>query len=70
MGAVHPTMATKVSCGWIKKGVDKPIEQTASRTRFNVVGAIELKSMSVFSEFAGFCCNKNFRQTRDATGSV
>lgn len=52
MDAVHPTMATKVSCGWIKKGVDKPIEQTASRTRVNVVGAIELKSMNVVSEFA------------------
>jgi transposase len=52
MDAVHPTMATKVSCGWIKNGVDQPIEQTASRTRVNGVGAIELKSMNVFSEFA------------------
>ncbi len=52
MDAVHPTMATKVSCGWIKKGVGKPIEQTASRTRVNGIGAIELKSMNVFSEFA------------------
>ena len=37
--SVHPTMATKVVCGWIKKGVDKPIAQTASRTRVNVRAA-------------------------------
>ena len=48
--SAHPTMATKVVCGWIKKGVDKPIEQTASRTRVNVMGAIELYSMKVISE--------------------
>ena len=51
MDAVHPTMATKISCGWIKKGVDKPIATTASRTRVNVVGAIELKTMNVVSDF-------------------
>lgn len=51
MDSAHPTMATKVVCGWIKKGVDKPIGQTASRTRVNVMGAIELASMKVVS-----CC--------------
>lgn len=40
MDAAHPTMATKVVCGWIKKGVDKPIAQTASRTRVNVMRAL------------------------------
>jgi transposase len=49
MDSAHPTMATKVVCGWIKKGVDKPIAQTASRTRVNVMGAIELASMNVVS---------------------
>lgn len=49
--AVHPTMATKISCGWIKKGVDKPIATTASRTRVNIIGAIELNTMTVTSEF-------------------
>jgi transposase len=48
--AVHPTMATKISCGWIKKGVDKPIATTASRTRVNIIGAIELNTMTVTSE--------------------
>lgn len=45
----HPTMATKVVCGWIKKGVNKPIAQTASRTRVNVMGAIQLSTMNVVS---------------------
>lgn len=49
MDSVHPTMATKVVCGWIKRGVDKPIGQTASRTRVNVMGAIELSTMNVVS---------------------
>ena len=37
MDAVHPTQATKITAGWIRKGEDK-----ASRSRINVVGAIEL----------------------------
>lgn len=49
MDSAHPTMATKVTCGWIKKGFDQPIAQTASRTRVNIVGALELKTMKVVS---------------------
>lgn len=49
MDSAHPTMATKIVCGWIRKGVDKPIAQTASRTRVNVMGAIELSTMNVVS---------------------
>jgi transposase len=49
--AVHPTIATKISYGWIKKGVNNPIATTASRTRVNIIGAIELKTMTVTSEF-------------------
>lgn len=51
MDAAHPTMATKISHGWIKKGQDKPIATTASRTRVNIIGAIELASMDVQSAF-------------------
>jgi transposase len=40
-------MATKISYGWIKKGCDKTIKTTASRTRMNVVGALNLKNMQV-----------------------
>lgn len=49
MDSVHPTMGTKVSRAWLRKGVDKPIAQTASRTRVNVMGAIELGEMGVVS---------------------
>ena len=43
---MHPTQATKVSCGWIKKGHDKAIETTGSRTRLNLVGAIDLNDLA------------------------
>ncbi len=46
MDAVHPTQATKITAGWIRKGVDKPIETTGSRTRLNIVGAIRLGHLS------------------------
>jgi len=46
MDAVHPTQATKVSCGWIPTGVDKIIKTTGSRTRLNIVGAIRLGHLS------------------------
>lgn len=42
---VHPTQATKLSYGWIKKGVDKEVNTTASRTRLNILGAIELAAL-------------------------
>jgi transposase len=48
--AVHPTMATKPARGWIGKGIEKIILTTASRTRMNIVGAIELSTMTVIHE--------------------
>ena len=42
MDAVHPTLATKIAAGWVRKGEDKAINTTGSRSRLNVVGAIEL----------------------------
>ncbi len=47
--SVHPTMATKVSYGWIKTGSDKAIGTVASRTRMNITGAIDLSTMKVIS---------------------
>jgi transposase len=44
---VHPTMATKVTYGWIKKGVNKPIATIASRTRLNLMGTLNLETMKV-----------------------
>lgn len=42
---VHPSMQTKVACGWIKTGINKDISTTASRTRINIFGAINLDDM-------------------------
>lgn len=46
---VHPTMATKVTYGWIKTGTSKPIATTASRTRMNLMGALNLETMQVIT---------------------
>jgi len=42
---VHPTQATKINHGWIKKGEDAIVKTTASRTRINLFGAIELGAL-------------------------
>ena len=47
LDAVHPTMATKITYGWIRKGQDKLISTTASRTRMNLLGSINLETMEV-----------------------
>ena len=46
----HPTMATKVSYGWIKRGQDKLIPTTASRTRVNLFGSLNLANMSLITQ--------------------
>ena len=45
--AVHPTMATKIAYGWIVTGSDKTIATTASRTRVNLLGSINLATMDL-----------------------
>ena len=40
--SVHPTQATKLAYGWIRTGKTKQVGTTASRTRLNIVGAIQL----------------------------
>lgn len=42
MDSVHPTQSTKLSYGWIRTGQNKYIGTTASWTRLNIVGAIQL----------------------------
>ena len=42
MDSVHPTQATKLTYGWIRTGKTKHVGTTASRTRLNIVGAIQL----------------------------
>lgn len=43
--AVHPTQATKISHGWIRKGQDKAVETTGSRSRLNLIGALNLNDI-------------------------
>lgn len=45
MDAVHPTQSTKLSYGWIRKGQDKLIKTTGSRTRLNLIGAVSLEDI-------------------------
>ena len=54
---VHPSMQTKISHGWIKKGKDMEVPTTASRTRINILGAINLENMSVVAEDCGKSIN-------------
>ena len=46
MDATHPSMATKITHGWIKKGVNKPLATTGSRIRMNLVAALALNPPS------------------------
>jgi transposase len=48
--AVHPTMATKITHGWIRKGKDKLIATVASRMRLNLLGSINLETMDITIE--------------------
>jgi transposase len=46
--SVHPTQATVLSYGWIKKGKEHHIPTTGMRTRVNITGAINLETVDVF----------------------
>lgn len=42
---VHPTQGTKLAYGWIPKGRKTLIETTGSRTRLNIMGALNLNDI-------------------------
>jgi transposase len=44
--SVHPSQATKLSYGWIRTGKTKKVGTTASRTRINLAGAIQLNKIA------------------------
>jgi transposase len=48
--SVHPTQATVLSYGWIRKGKEHYIPTTGQRTRLNFTGAINLETMDVFEK--------------------
>jgi transposase len=47
---VHPSMETKVTSGWIRTGKHKELKTTASRTRLNILGALELDNMNLLTK--------------------
>jgi transposase len=49
MDGVHPSMQTKASYGWIRKGKEQTLPTTASRTRINIVGALQLSTMRIIN---------------------
>lgn len=44
--SVHPSQQTRPSYGWIKRGKDKPIETTGARKRVNLMGVLNLETMT------------------------
>jgi transposase len=49
MDSVHPTQETKITYGWIRRGVEKLIATVASRKRINLTGAIDLNTMDIIT---------------------
>lgn len=45
--SVHPQHQTRLTCGWIRKGVRKSEKMTACQKRVNLIGAIDLKTHQV-----------------------
>jgi transposase len=46
---VHPTQATKLSRGGIKRGKDQYVPTTGAKTRVNIAGAINLETLDVMT---------------------
>jgi transposase len=47
MDAVHPTHEVRVVRGWIRKGIHKEIRTNGSGRRLNIVGALNLETMTL-----------------------
>ena len=43
--SIQPTMGTKVTGGWIRRGKEPPIPTTGSRTRLNILGSLNLDGL-------------------------
>jgi len=44
--SVHPSQQVRPAYGWIKRGKDKPIETTGARKRVNLMGVLNLETMT------------------------
>lgn len=47
LDAVHPEYQSQAVCGWIKKGECKTLQTTGKQKRLHLVGALNLKNMTV-----------------------
>ena len=65
---VHHTMATKITYGWIRTGKCHSIATQASRTRMNLMGSINLDTMSVtigsYETIDSVAMKKHFKKLR------
>ncbi len=43
---IHPTQGTKLAYGWMRKGQKTAVKTTGSRTRLNLMGALNLADIS------------------------
>lgn len=50
MDSVHPTHQMRPTCGWIRKGFRKELPTNAGQKRMNITGALDLESMSLFTQ--------------------
>lgn len=46
INAVHPTLNSEASYGWIAKGADYQIQSNCGRTRTNILGALNPKQVT------------------------
>ena len=51
MDGVHPQHNPVAAYGWIKRGIDKPLESNTGRNRVNINGAIDIDRLNVVVEF-------------------
>lgn len=57
---VHPTQATKLSRGWIKRGKEQYVPTTGAKERVNMVGAINLQSLQIITRDYETINSENF----------
>jgi len=51
MDGVHPRHNPVAAYGWIKRGIDKPLESNTGRSRVNINGAVDIAHLKVVVEF-------------------
>jgi transposase len=50
LDGVHPQHNTQVSCGWIKRGVEKQLKSNTGRSRLNINGALNSETLEIIAQ--------------------